>query len=309
MVSTILPAVHDDVPEIFRFLGVESIIRWEQYFIAPALITPDQARTIAERMHSNRDYSDRRMQRYLKDMDRGAWKALSSTIYFSGPNLVDGQTRIKALVRSGEAGMAGQAQSFLIVVRPEGDDGAYDMQHQRRVSDFLDMTVAENFEGMNKHQVAWTAEALAIYFLWARDSLKEYETRSRMQEVELLTEDTELTIFGVTCRQAWFRQHHNPLPMAALAALFACFHTDRAVAEQFALAVTTHENVLLESPADRVTKWINDHVLDARRGKSEPNSFQWWNCVVTGFEHFRTGRELASFRLPSDRFVMPKGND
>jgi len=288
----------DDTPSIFRFLGITEFLRWRVYFIGASEITPEQAGYLWSLKHSNRTFNVKQAKKYSDDMRAGRWTELSSAMFFSGERMVDGQTRANALT------LSQTTQSFLVVVRPDDDSGQYDIGYQRRVSDFLDLQVAENFQGMTKFAIAATTPALGIYFLWAHGSSEEYQMRSRMKEVELLDRERDMVVFAVQCRRNWKKQHGNEIPSGALAGLLECWKYDAMIGTHYADAITTERNVSEESAAYRVTRWIASNIGKARK---QPTIPAFWNVVVAGFDYFRVDRRYTSVRVPSDTFLRPKG--
>jgi hypothetical protein len=300
MVTTATQYYPDDTPSIFRFLGITQFLRWRGFYIGCAEITPEQAAYLWSLKHSNRTFNAKQAKKYAKDMRAGRWAKLASMISFAGERMVDGQTRDDALMTSQTT------QSFVIVVRPEDDAGNFDIGNQRRVADFLDLEVSSHFQGVSKFAIAATTPGLAVYFLWAHGSSENYQLRTRLEEVELIAQDRVLTVFAVQCRRNWEKRHNSQLPAAALAALLECYKFDPVSGAHYAEAVTTEAGVEFDSPPNKVTTWIRNHI---GRGKQMPTATVYWNKVVMGYDAYRRGAAHPKKKIPTDTFLRPKGDD
>jgi hypothetical protein len=64
-------------------------------------ITPQKAAEYLKLNRSNRKLVESRVLFYMEQMARGLWKLTGDSIKFNGQNLIDGQHRLQAVVRSG----------------------------------------------------------------------------------------------------------------------------------------------------------------------------------------------------------------
>jgi hypothetical protein len=297
-ITLMRPDDDEYVPEFLRWLGLgpRDFYTKDGYYVTLVDITPEMARRLLapEVAHSNRNRSPTFVSQFADDMLAGMWAPYCSTISGAGVVVVDGQTRLEAVVTSG------RTEKFIVLVRPEDDPGIYDQQHKRRFdeAEAMRMTTLANIPRRHSSPIA---TGLAIHYRWAGMSEEHFRITSDQQKGNLLHADPDLSIALNDARAAFRHEAHIPLTPAATAGFAACIVHQRAMGMAFLEAFMEAAKHGEGHPAYKLFHWLQDHRAERTR------VYSYYNAVIYCYDAFCSGRQVKNVTIQHDRFERPRG--
>lgn len=252
-------------------------------------VTPKKAEEWLEKNTGNRNVSSTMVDRYAADMVSGRWQSNGEPVIFNGSALLDGQHRLKAVVK------AGIPVDMLVVTGVERD--AFRTIDSGRARTFGHVLSSQGYSYANQ-----TAGAVALLVAYETSSapFNLHGRTTTKGEMEATLEKNK----GVLESVEYVSSYLNPFFSQSLMAFvhYLAAKKDRAAADQFIKDVATGDGVRATSPAGLVRqRMIEQKTSAAGRARKLDKRvvifflLRCWNAL-------RSGERLA-------RLQVPRGDD
>lgn len=258
-------------------------------------ITPDIATQMLLHNHHNRNLKERAIAQYIRDMDAGRWELNGESIIIAeSGELMDGQNRLHAVVRSG-------VTIWSVVVRgiPDNLFKSVGRATKRTISDGL--VIGGEAQGALLASVA--------SHIWRYE---EFPDRFASSYVPTPSEIDDLLAKQPGIRDSIVFTSRNKvsgLVQSRAGALYYLFsQIDKDDADDFFSALSTGANLGPENPILRLREWLVNNLANKRRvvgGEVFAVVIKAWNFYRDGREVGRSGLRWRSQGPAAEPFPQP----
>jgi len=261
-------------------------LAFERLKLGKTMVSAEQAQAWLSGNIRNRGISLKHIQKLLGIYLRGNWKLNGDPIVFDWNGvLINGQHRLSMIVKTG------QAVPCVIIegVDPESFP-TYDLGKRRTVKDVV--LAGGTLDADESPMVV--AAAIGYLAAYLKNKTFRAAITSEDERLDIFDEHPELRDY------AKLYKGKNGLRISG--GLFATIHylfagKDKALADEFMLAVLEAEILAKEDPAYRFREWVERKMGIKRTVK---NLNQAGQILIKAWNHFRAGEKLdSSLRPPS----------
>jgi hypothetical protein len=260
--------------------NVEDLPKVESYH--DVRITPAIAQAFLNYNRNNRALSDKRVDLYTEEMQRGAWKENGDTVRFSkSQKLLDGQHRLTAIVRSGTT-------QRMVVVTGLDDETQVTVDTGKKRAPFDVLSI----EGLEKWEAAQLATAMHTIINIDRGLVWHSTVRRTNHEIRDYWLEHPRISHSLRLVKGLPR-HYPPIHHSkAIALHYWLAQRDAAAADEFMTGLFTGKNL---SGTDAVYH-LREKLLANRHAGEVPKGLDIYFAVIKAWNARRKGRRITSSR-------------